>query len=94
MADEDFDTFYRLPVLDPKVIKYYFAYRAPLTVGARVPTRSRTSSDAGRTRTAGRRCSAPPARSSEPTLLGVSAHLLAAGRRPGLARFTAPCASG
>jgi hypothetical protein len=31
---------------------------------------------------------------TEPTLLGVSAHLLAAGRGPRLARFTAPRASG
>jgi RimJ/RimL family protein N-acetyltransferase len=31
LADQDFETFYRLLVLDPKVIEYYFAYRAPLT---------------------------------------------------------------
>ena len=31
IADEDFEAFYRLLVLDPKVIEYYFAYRAPLT---------------------------------------------------------------
>jgi RimJ/RimL family protein N-acetyltransferase len=31
IADSDFETFYRLLVLDPAVISYYFAYRAPLS---------------------------------------------------------------
>lgn len=31
IAPDDFEIFYRLLVLDPEVISYYFAYRAPLT---------------------------------------------------------------
>lgn len=31
IGEDDFEDFYRLLVLDPEVIAYYFAYRAPLS---------------------------------------------------------------
>jgi RimJ/RimL family protein N-acetyltransferase len=42
IAGDDFETFYRLLVLDAEVISYYFAYRAPLTDAER---RARTRKD-------------------------------------------------